>query len=69
MLATSGAPLLHRAGLQPEGGLEAFSPSQRRPVDQGAGLEEGLLSGDKTADEIPSKSLWKARVCQEEHWG
>ena len=68
VLAPSGAPLSHRAALQPEGGLEAFSPFQRRPVDQGAGLGEGLLSGDKTADEIPSEFLWKARVCQGEHW-
>ena len=57
------------SSLQPEEGLEAFSPSQRRPADQGAGLGEGLLSGEKTADGIPSEFLWKAKVCQGKHWG
>ena len=43
-----GSPLLHQAALQPEEGRERFSPSQRRPVDQGAGLGEGFYeSQDK----------------------
>lgn len=37
-----GSPLLHQAALQPEEGRESFSPSQGRPVDEGAGLGEGF---------------------------